>query len=78
MNGLDDALTLRGIKSGTYTTDTGKRQEGVAFVCLEHGLQPFRAFYHPPTYQPAIQLGCGCLFFARNDGEIVKITEDQL
>jgi hypothetical protein len=54
-------------------TANGQRQEGLVLICQEHGVQPFEAFYHPPVYQPALQLGCGCTFFARESGEIVQV-----
>jgi len=54
-------------------TTRGQRQEGVVFVCQEHGVQPFGAFYHPPAYQPALELGCGCIFFARESGELARL-----
>lgn len=67
-------VTVADLKKGDYRTSRGHPQEGICFVCLEHGVQPFEAFFHPPTYQPAIQLGCGCTFFCREGGEIAKVT----
>ena len=57
-----------------HLTTHGRPQDGIVFVCQEHGVQPFHAFLHPPVNASAIELGCGCTFFCRAGGELVKVT----
>lgn len=67
----ENYILVSDLNRGTFVTSHGKPQEGIAFVCLEHGIQPFGGFLSP-TDLPTFDLGCGCSFAAHLDGSLKK------
>jgi hypothetical protein len=71
-------VTVDDLMHGDYRTSQGLPQEGIVFVCKEHGVQPFRALMHPlrsslQVIQDAgIQLDCGCCFKVAGDGAVSR------
>jgi hypothetical protein len=67
-------VTVDDLMHGSYRTSRGLPQEGIALVCLEHGVQPLSAVYHHdhPIVGLAISLGCKCYFKVAEDGSVSK------
>lgn len=72
MPNAENYVTVTDLKKGKYRTFRGKPQEGIAFVCLEHGIQPFVELWweHPDDLNSGVALGCGCEFEVLPDGAI--------
>lgn len=64
---LESHMTVADVMRGTFLTSRGQPQRGVAFVCQEHGVQPFHAIVHLPGRNGGIELDCGCHFVIDQD-----------
>ena len=70
----EEYVTVKDLKAGNYRTSRGQPQEGIAFLCLEHGVQPFHSFRHTTLHPHGIDLECGCFFRVdQHTGAISKL-----
>jgi hypothetical protein len=67
-------ITVDDLMNQEHRTSRGLPQEGIAFVCKEHGVQPLSAVYHHdhPVVGLAISLHCKCYFRVAQDGSVSK------